>query len=65
MDRKRNEETVARRCRDAKLKERRRVDSLYSLNFLPVFLGISVMLASCAKPLACPHVAAPGSRHQG
>jgi hypothetical protein len=32
-------------------------DSLYSLNFLLVFLGPSVILASCAKPLASWHVA--------
>lgn len=52
--RKRNKKTVVRsRCREAKRTDGGKVDNLYSLNFLLAFLGISVMLAGCAKSLAC------------
>lgn len=50
--RKRKKKAVRSRCREAKL-DRGTVAGLYSLNFLLVFLGISVILSSCAKPLVC------------
>lgn len=53
MERKRKRKKTAERsrCREPKL-DRGMVAGLYSLNFLLVFLGISVILSSCAKPLA-------------